>query len=85
MNESESDELPAELTRSQRNNRRLALRRQAKLRVRERSPVPGCPRPDKPAYDKLRPDERDLQRRMLGPGLEMYDCRCGFSHNGHRE
>lgn len=58
-------------------------RRAAKRRVEERSPVPGCPRPDKAAYDKTDPVERRIQERRLGPGMEMYDCQCGFSHNGH--
>lgn len=61
---------------------RRRRRKKAQRRVAGRKGV-GCPRPDKAAYNPDDSFERKLQERALGPGMEMYNCRCGFSHNGH--
>ncbi len=58
-------------------------RHQLRDRIAARQPVPGCPRPDKPAYNADDPAERAIQERRLGPGMDMYPCKCGYSHNGH--
>ncbi|MFC9436890.1 hypothetical protein [Nocardia sp. NPDC057030] len=68
--------------RRRRREKARRLRKMAKQRVAERKAV-GCPRPDKAAYSPNDDFERKLQERALGPGMEMYVCRCGFSHNGH--
>src|SRR4051794_17948564 len=79
------DTEPAEPVRgrSWRQRQSRKFRRAARARIAERFAGPGCPRPDKPSYDREDVHERRIQERRLGPGMTMYDCRCGWSHNGH--
>jgi hypothetical protein len=80
------DETPARgknWARNQAHKRRRIQRHAARARIAGRADRSNCPRPDKAAYDKLDEAERRIQQRALGPGMQMYDCQCGWSHNGH--
>lgn len=83
MQPTNPEESGAEEVRLARNRKRKEYRkrrRAAKRRVEERE-RPGCPHPEKPAYDRNDPIEARLQDRRMPYGGSSYDCRCGFSHN----